>query len=548
VITESPQRAVRSIANRINAARPKPQIAHRLLALAISAAFCVPIVHAQSTPAPPAATPATAPTTAPTTAPAPLTERLWDAAVNIWQLEITSIEDRPITVGKVILGLLLLVVGLRVARALSVMLGKRILPHVGVNTASSIAFQRVFFYILLVGFTLFVLNLVNVPLTVFTVLGGAIAIGVGFGAQNIINNFISGWILLAERRVNIGDLIEVEGSVGRVRSIGARCTHVRRPDGIDLLIPNSLMLERIMVNWTLTDAHIRTILTVGVAYGSPTDKVVELIRSAAAEHDEILNQPPPIILFEDFGDSALVFDVHFWVHAEQEMDLRIVRSDLRFAIDRLFRAAGIVIAFPQRDVHLDAGRPLDVRMVAADEAGRAPTAPRGQRCTLSTLRDVDLFRSLDDAQLATLAESAVRREVPADDAVVNQGEPGASLFILAEGLMRVAVTRDGATRKVGQLLPRQFFGEMSLLTGEPRTATVTAVIDSVVFEIDKAMLAPLLQDRPDVVRQLGTTLARRQTQIETRAQAGGTAAQRTRNLATQFRQRIYTFFRIRDPE
>ncbi|MCB9850572.1 MAG: mechanosensitive ion channel [Phycisphaerales bacterium] len=470
--------------------------------------------------------------------------RVWDAMMRVWRFEIASVDDRPITVSKIVLGLLLLFLGIRISRWLSGVLGRRILPHVGVHSASSIAFERVFFYLLILLFTLLALNLVSVPLTVFTVLGGAIAIGVGFGAQNIINNFISGWILLAERQVNIGDLVQVEGSLGHVQSIGARCTHVRRPDGIDLLIPNSFMLENTVVNWTLTDAHIRTTVRVGVAYGSPTEKVIELMRATALEHDKVLRHPEPIVIFEDFGDNALVFDVYFWVHTSKEMELRIVRSDVRTTIDQLFRAAGIVIAFPQRDLHIDPETPLEVRMLPEPES-RTAKPDDGERCPVEALRHAWLFKSLNAGELEQLAHAARRRECAAGDEVVKQDEPGASLFVVNQGLLRVTVRKNGSTRRVGQIVPGQFFGEMCLMTGECRTATVTAAIDSVVYEIDNKMIAPLLQERPDIVRKLSQVLAARRAEMDaTHAKHATASAQEPR--AVDLRRRIYAFLHISD--
>ena len=219
------------------------------------------------------------------------------------------------------------------------------------------------FYVLLFSFTLLALRLVNVPLTVFTLLGGAAAIGLGFGSQNIVNNFISGLILLAERPIRIGDLIEVEDLYGTVEDIGARSTHVRSSENVDIIVPNSSFLEKNVINWTLSDDRYRAQISVGVAYGSPTEEVTRLIRKAVDEHPRILKQPDPIILFADFGNNSLDFEVHFWIRMRRLMDRRIVASDLRYRVDEMFREAGIVIAFPQRDVHLDSSKPLDVRVL-----------------------------------------------------------------------------------------------------------------------------------------------------------------------------------------
>jgi small-conductance mechanosensitive channel len=210
---------------------------------------------------------------------------------------------------------------------------------------------------------------VKIPLTIFAFLGGALAIGVGFGAQNLINNFISGIILLFERPIKVGDIIEVEDTRGRVVTIGGRCSRVRRFDGIDILVPNSSFLEKNVVNWTLTDEVVRLSVSVGVAYGSPTQQVSDLMAGAAEAHEKILKQPQPVVLFEDFGDNALLFTIYFWSEVSPWMDFRIVASELRHEIDKLFAKAGITIAFPQRDVHLDSPTPIQVQIAK-------PSAPQ----------------------------------------------------------------------------------------------------------------------------------------------------------------------------
>lgn len=213
--------------------------------------------------------------------------------------------------------------------------------------------KRVFYIVSLAILTFTLLEMMNVPLTAFAFLSGAIAIGIGFGAQNIINNFISGWILMWERPIRIGDFLEVDGARGKVEAINTRSTRIRRTDGVHMLIPNSKLLENTVVNWTLIDNLTRTTVRVGVAYGSPCKEVERLIYKAVSTQADILTDPEPVVIFDDFGDNALVFEVFFWVNATVERDLRVIRSQVRFAIEEYFNNADIVIAFPQRDVHLD---------------------------------------------------------------------------------------------------------------------------------------------------------------------------------------------------
>ncbi len=209
---------------------------------------------------------------------------------------------------------------------------------------------------LILGFVVLafmVLDFLQIPLGAFAFISGAVAIGVGFGAQNIINNFISGWILMWERPIKIGDFLELGEIRGTVESINTRSTRIRRIDGVHVLVPNSQLLENTVTNWTLVDELVRTAVRVGVAYGSDVQKARELLNQAAEEHPDVLSTPPHSVLFDDFGDNALAFELQVWTYSTAERGVRTIRSDLRYRIDELFRANDVVIAFPQRDVHVD---------------------------------------------------------------------------------------------------------------------------------------------------------------------------------------------------
>ena len=265
---------------------------------------------------------------------------------------IFTISGQEFTLGQLLIIPTVLIVGYLVISWLArVITGRLVARNMQPDIVHLI--RRIFYIVALVVLAITTLDLLNVPLTAFAFVSGAIAIGVGFGAQNIINNFISGWILMWERPIRIGDYLEVGGTNGTVEAINTRSTRIRRTDGVHMLIPNSALLENTVVNWTLIDNLTRTTVRVGVAYGSPVKRVAELIMQATTEHVATLPEPPPIVVFEDFGDSALIFDVYFWINATAERNLRVVRSDIRFRIVELFENDDIVIAFPQRDVHLD---------------------------------------------------------------------------------------------------------------------------------------------------------------------------------------------------
>ena len=270
-------------------------------------------------------------------------------------LDITLLDfaDTSITIGQVIEVVLAALLGsllvLWATRALGRYLAKRLQSQDLVQMLS-----RAFLILGFVVLAIIVLDLLQVPLAAFAFISGAVAIGVGFGAQNIINNFISGWILMWERPIKIGDFLELGEVRGTVEAIKTRSTRIRRLDGVYVLVPNSRLLENEVTNWTLTNRVVRTSVIVGVAYGSNGDLVTRLLEQAADEHYSILDDPERTVVFDDFGESALIFELMVWMKVVSgARSLRAVRSDLRYRIDSLFREHEVVISFPQRDVHVD---------------------------------------------------------------------------------------------------------------------------------------------------------------------------------------------------
>lgn len=277
-----------------------------------------------------------------------------------WAYEILAVQDRPITVGKVVFGVLLFLAGLWVAAFVSRFLGRRVWPRFGLDAGASAALQSLSYYLLVAVLTLAALEVVNVPLTIFTFVGGALAIGVGFGSQNLMNNFISGLILLAERPIKVGDLIEIGSLGGTVERIGARSTRLRSHRNIHVIVPNSHFLEKEVVNWTLGDDSVKTSVTVSISFGAPPERIRELLVEAVSHHEKVFTTPSPVVLLKNFNQSDLEFEIHFWLRTRSTMERWIVESDVRYRIDELLRKAGIDL--PQRDVHLETNKPLEVHV------------------------------------------------------------------------------------------------------------------------------------------------------------------------------------------
>ncbi|MDE0151351.1 MAG: mechanosensitive ion channel [Bdellovibrionales bacterium] len=282
--------------------------------------------------------------------------------------ELFSIVDKtPITLGRVIISLTAFFIGYRLIRALSNQVDRRILTHFDVEPAFRHSAKTYAFYIMMIFLILFVLKLLNIPLTAFTIVGGAFAVGLGLGAQNIIYDFLSGLVIMLEHPIRTGDVVELLDQKdvvrGHVEYIGARATRIYTVDNKHIIIPNNYFLSKSVLNWTLSDEVIRSDVQVGVIYGSPIEKVKELLAQAAGENEKVKKDPKPVILISDFGDNSIVFDLYFWAKIATVMDMKKIQSEIRFKINELFRQNNIVIAFPQRDLHLKSSTaPLQVEI------------------------------------------------------------------------------------------------------------------------------------------------------------------------------------------
>jgi small-conductance mechanosensitive channel len=207
--------------------------------------------------------------------------------------------------------------------------------------------RNVFAYGVWALFALCCLALFGVDFTSLAVVAGGLSVGIGFGLQNLFSNMVSGLMLIFGRTLLVGDYVEVAGAAGTVRAINIRSTTNETPDRALVYVPNSAIMAGQFVNWTRNSRSVRRSLVVGVAYGSPTELVTELLARAASEHPHVL--PPPVVYFQNFGDSALEFQLLFVI--DDIDNAASTLSEVRLSVDRLFAGQGIEIPFPQITVH-----------------------------------------------------------------------------------------------------------------------------------------------------------------------------------------------------
>ncbi len=310
----------------------------------------------------------------------------WEIAPSPWKtwqaissagFEVGSLH---LTVASLLKGAFVLYVALLASSALRALLRGRILESRGIEPGVGESVARLVHYAVVLVGALLALAVMGVELRSFAIVAGALGVGIGFGLQNIVNDLVCGLVLLFERPVRAGDTVVVGSDWGAIKHIGLRATVVSVYDGSEIVVPNGELVSQKLTNWTLSSRQNRVIAEVGVAYGSDIEKVFGILKSAAEKHPSVLADPAPQILFAGFGDSSLNFEVRVWL---PEVSLRLpTLSQLRVEIDRQFRAAGVEIPFPQRDLHL---RSVDgaaaERLAKGDPARPGPgaTAPTTER-------------------------------------------------------------------------------------------------------------------------------------------------------------------------
>jgi potassium efflux system protein len=267
-------------------------------------------------------------------------------------------QDMPLTLGDLVGGLLIGGLTLLAARSIPGLLEFTLLQRIPISRASRYAVITLAQYLVVmlglsISFKTLGLQWSNIQWLI-----AALSVGLGFGLQEIVANFVSGVILLFEQPLRVGDVVAVNGTIGTVSRIHIRATTIVNWDRQELIIPNKVFITGQFINWTLSDAINRVVITVGVAYGSDTRKAMTLMREAAEEHPAILHDPAPRVTFEGFGDNSLTLVLRAYL---DDLNQRLATiTDLHQAINDKMQASGILIAFPQRDVHLDSARPLEV--------------------------------------------------------------------------------------------------------------------------------------------------------------------------------------------
>jgi len=362
------------------------------------------------------------------------------------------------------------------------------------------------------------------PLLATSAVVGAV---VGLALQDTLGNLFAGIALHTEAPFRVGDWIRIGEHEGRVEQVSWRAMRLRTWSGDTLTIPNNEASRGPILNYSLpATPHSRT-LGIGVNYGTPPNKVLSVLAGIVSQVPGLPASPPPNLRIVGYNDFSIQYEIRYYVTGYEEY--RRAESEILRLIWYHFRRHGIEIPFPIRNVYLHQAP------TGADEA----RANRLERA----LRDIDLFRPLSDEELRTAASRFRHVHYAAAERIIEEGAPGDSFFVVDCGEVEVSKTMAGTKHSLARLMEGQFFGEMALLTGAPRAATVLAATDVDLFTIDKAGFQDIIVANPAIAVDISTILAERREAL-TRAEQDLTARFEPAESEVDLRQRILA--RIRD--
>jgi small-conductance mechanosensitive channel len=268
---------------------------------------------------------------------------------NYMSMELIKTENILVTPSRIIFIVVLLLIAWGINLSFKSIFINYVKGHSDTYFASMNVFKLVKYILWIIAIAI-AMQTIGLNLTFVLAGSAALLVGVGIGMQKIFNDMISGLFLLFEHKLQINDVVEVDDIIGRVQDIGIRTSRIVTRDNIEMIIPNSKFINDSVINWSLNDAKIRFFVKIGVAYGSDVDLLKKILTDIAYSHPLILLQPAPFIFFRNFGDSSLDFEIAFWT--AHSLDNEIIKSDLRFEINRKLAENNITIPFPQRDIHI----------------------------------------------------------------------------------------------------------------------------------------------------------------------------------------------------
>lgn len=268
-----------------------------------------------------------------------------------WNIKLFTLGSNTLTIKTIVLLLISLILLFFISGRVKRLLRSRIFPKYKLDIGIAESISTIARYVIIIVGLVIIFQTTGIDLSALGLLVGALGVGIGFGLQNITNNFISGIIILFERPIKLGDRIEIDGLTGNIVNISARATTIITNDNIAVIVPNSEFINKQVINWSLNNRNIRLNIPVGVSYKEDPKAIEKLLISIAKAHPGTLESPPPYVRFDEFGESSLNFLLQIWTSEYMDRP-SIMKSDIYFEIFKEFKNNNIEIPFPQRDIHI----------------------------------------------------------------------------------------------------------------------------------------------------------------------------------------------------
>lgn len=430
-----------------------------------------------------------------------------------------KVGDTPVSLWLILELILSLLVVAFVSGVISNFFKHRLLVKLGIDEGNREAIAGIVRYLTVAVGLIVVLQNIGFNFASLAVLAGGLGIGIGFGTQDLTTNFVSGLTLLLDRPIKVGDYVELDGGLmGIVKEISMRSTIIKTYQESCVIVPNRDMVDSRIINWSYDSSTYCLQIPVEVAEDSDPLLVTETLLNTAYIESAVLYEPNPKVLFVEFNEDGFKFELWVWIEYPQERDL--IKSSLNFAIEYHLRQQGIQLAAKANKLWFrnpEVLAPLlhkDKPATDKDEPSQVAKQSPKQLSISDLLRRVKYFANFNDLELRQLIEAGYRQRLQADQILFRENDPGDTFYIIISGSVEVFVEK--INKHLTTLHAGDFFGELSLMLGIPRTASVRALEDTVLFAINKKGFQKLLSALPQLYEQIIQELAKHQEELAQR--------------------------------
>lgn len=447
----------------------------------------------------------------------------------MFTMTLFKIGDNPVSLRSIVELIVLFMAILIIARSFTTFLKERLLVKLGIDEGNREAIAVILRYLIVAFGVIFAIQSIGFNLASLAVVAGGLGVGIGFGIQDLTTNFVSGLTLLLDRPVKVGDFVELEGLMGIVKKITIRSTIVQTTDDSSVIVPNSTIISNKIVNWSYENPLLCLRLSIEVAENSDPLLVTETLLNIADAEARVLYEPTPKVLFVEFGEDSFKFELLVWT--DKPVEREFIKSSLNFAIQYNFRQQGIDFPFNDRELYLRNPEVLlslfDPNKTAISTAESFHKNDRKSRISVveevktqlslsSLLRKVEYFEHLTDLELRQLIEVGYRQRLQPQEFLFHENDPGDAFYLILSGSVEVFV--EAIDKHLNNLSVGQFLGELSLMLGIPRTASVRALEETILFGINKEGFQKVLTERPDLYEQIIEEIVKHKEELSERQQ------------------------------